>query len=227
VYTLEPIVTTTSTVTDVVINRSLPEDDVVMDDATPNPTGADPNIMKPSTPSTYLSHPSLSTSSAAVTSVSRGKRKASGVDSTSAMSDNHKRSRPLSVTAQAQVDGSDAMRRLATVLEAMLEERDQKPLTMMVPQPTTMTQAAAAGPSNLNSTIVTQNSRIIDQASDILISLSLPPDQTNAISAYMQNPANINNVQFFIKFNQESRDFWIKEVLNEIWSARAKRAQIE
>jgi hypothetical protein len=101
------------------------------------------------------------------------------------------------------------MRRLATALEAMLEERDQKPPTMMDPQPTTVTQAVpAAGPSNLNSTVVTQNSGIINQAGDILVSLSLPPDQTNTISAYMQNLANINNFRFFIKFILSPHSSW-------------------
>lgn len=184
----------------------------------------DPNFSKASTPLTHLSLPSPSASSSAITSVSRGKRKAStsGVDSAGAASET-KRSRPLSAQVQAQVKGSEAMDRLVNVLETMFGSHGG-PLPTP-PQPGTSSSAVPV-PS-----VVVQNhdtyAAIIDQAGDALVTLNLPADQNIAISAYMRNPENIDNVRFFNKFNRESRESWIKEVLNEIWAAKARSAQIK
>jgi len=78
---------------------------------------SDPNSMPTSAPSSYLS-PSVASesTSSAVTSVSCAKRKVSP-SVTDSVASIHKRSRPLSATAQAQQVGGAAMQELAAVVK--------------------------------------------------------------------------------------------------------------
>ena len=80
----------------------------------PNVTGSstiDPDAIPQSAPSSYLTSSSLSNVTGS-SSVSHGKCKVESVSSTS-----HKRTRPQTATAQAQLDGSTAMQDIATAFK--------------------------------------------------------------------------------------------------------------
>jgi hypothetical protein len=200
--------------------------DIVMKDTTSNLTDpSDPNLVTPSTPSTYLSRPSqsaISATSFAITSVSRGKRKAASiVDSAAGSEISAKRSRPLSATAKAQVESSDAMKRLANALENMTQNFDSydNPLP---PSSVPGLQASSSATQPVHN-----DESYIEQATEVLMLFNLSPEQNNVIADYMGKPANRMKVIFFLKFDHLSREVWIHNVLNEIREREAKRAQAE
>ena len=192
--------------------------DVAMKDATPSRTGStDPNFVTSSTPSMFLSplsQPVTSTLSSAITSVSQGKRKAASVvDSNAGSETASKRSRPLSATTKAQIEGSDAIKRLATVLENLSQGFDPPP-------------SSVPGPSSLPARSA-HSDDYIKQAADILMTFNLSPEQNNIIAGFMGEPANKSKVKFFLKFNKLSHKVWIQNVFDEIWERDIRRVQIE
>ena len=192
--------------------------DVTMKNATPSQTGStDPNFVTPSTPSMFLSplsQPVTSTSSSAITSVSQGKCKAASVVNSNARSETaSKRSHPLSATMKAQIEGSDAIKRLATVLENM--SQGFNPLPPSVPGPSSLPTRSA------------HSDDYIEQAADILMMFNLSPEQNNIMAGFMSEPANKSKVKFFLKFNELSHKVWIQNVFDEIWERDVRRVQIE
>ena len=114
---------------------------------------------------------------------------------------------------KAQIEGSDAIKRLATALENMSQGFDPPPLS--VPGPSSLPAQSA------------HSDDYIKQAADILMMFNLSPEQNNIIAGFMGKLVNKSKVKFFLKFNELSHKVWIQNVFDEIRERDVRRVQIE
>lgn len=155
-------------------------------------SAADPSTIAPSTPSSFLVASNSSAPSSVLTSVSRsGKR---GVESDSGGS-SRKRTRPLSVNAQAQKDGSDTMKELTGYIKTFL---------------TTSPQASASSSSSQDGAL----GRAI-----VLLSehTNLTLDDTLEIADYFVRDKA--QAVIFSNFSETMRAVWLEKTLRKLKSS--------
>ena len=157
------------------------------------PSGThDPNIMPSSAPSSFFSPSAVSTptttSTSALTSISRAKRKVppSAPESAAGVP---KRSRPLSVVAQAQQAGGVAMQEIAIVVKDISHS--------IAPPPPPLDPICAA-------------IDILKQCHE------LTPIQRLDIGDYLALEKNRNQAILFYKLDEEDRKAWLVRRLSEI-----------
>lgn len=121
-----------------------------------------------------------------------------------------KRSQPLSVTQQAQVDTSKSMQKLSVAFQNFYQEYTSD--HRRNPPPSATAPTAPASGSTMNESDITH------AAAQALAELALSPEDMIDIAEHLQDEKNKKAVLYFLAFPPATRLSWVERRLKEIHS---------
>ena len=111
----------------------------------------------------------------------------------------------MSVTAQAQTNGANALGKLSTFFDNVDPTALFEPVSLAS---LGLPQTHLWLPPHIPPTQSFDND-YIEQAAEALMTFKLTPSENNDLANYMSNPQNNTWIRFFLKFDAPSRDLWI------------------